>query len=348
VIRVLLRLARLSNAPTVASQCLAGAWLAHAAFAPGTTFDWLALLRVTVTCLLAYAGGMILNDVLDERVDRRERPDRPIPSGAIARARAGAAAVACLGAALGIAWIFGHAMEARATVALVVAAVLYDAIHLRTRAATILLGACRGLVYVVAGCGQAATGLPEEAWAMLVAPALFVGAFVTLFSLVARGEADPAEEVASRIRCGRCGGTAARADRACPSCGATLDAATGLGILVARPASGRGAWMEALGILPILAILATLSVHATAKGADFAPVPPALLGVVVLAPWTLAAGRLARRGGPFVGPAIGRWIASISLVDATLLLAVGQPWPALAAFACFVAARLLSRRIAPS
>ena len=35
---------------------------------------------------LFYTAGMILNDVLDDDVDRRERPERPLPSGAVSRA----------------------------------------------------------------------------------------------------------------------------------------------------------------------------------------------------------------------------------------------------------------------
>jgi hypothetical protein len=62
----------------------------------------------------------------------------------------------------------------------------------------------------------------------------------------------------------------------------------------------------------------------------------------------MAAGRRARAGGAAIGPAVGLWIAAIALVDATLLLALGNAWLGLGAAACFLVARLAARRIAPS
>ena len=39
------------------------------------------LTLLAATCL--YAGGMVLNDVFDLAIDRKERPERPLPSGRI-------------------------------------------------------------------------------------------------------------------------------------------------------------------------------------------------------------------------------------------------------------------------
>jgi len=74
--RTLLVLGRVSNLPTVWSNCLAG-WL----IADGGTFQRLLLVCVGASCL--YLGGMFLNDAFDVEFDRQHRGERPIPSGAI-------------------------------------------------------------------------------------------------------------------------------------------------------------------------------------------------------------------------------------------------------------------------
>jgi ribosomal protein L37E len=335
----LLRLARLSNAPTVASQCLAGAALGAIAQRDGA-LDGVALLRSVGVVLLTYAGGMILNDVLDEPVDRRERPDRPLPSGQISRATAAAAAVACLGGALGLAWGWGHETEARFATALVIAAVVYDAMHLVTSGSVVLLGICRGLVYPVAALGQhdgASSGVARDA---PIAMAVFVGLYVTLFSLVARGEAEREKLVSTGVRCNRCGSREIDARPTCPSCGQAIDAASGQGVIRHRRADPwqRGPWLEWLAIVPLLGVVAA------AAPRDPLGLPAALALIVV----TMIAGRRARAGGAAIGPAVGLWIAAIALVDATLLFALGKVWLGLGAVACFLLARLAARRIAPS
>lgn len=341
----LLRLARLSNAPTVASQCLAGATLG-AVVHGHESLDGAALARSIGIVGLTYAGGMILNDVLDEPVDRVERPDRPLPSGAIGRTTATAAAVACLGGALGLAWGLGHPTEAKFATALVIAAVLYDAMHLLTAGTTLLLGACRGLVYLVAGLAQSAAAWGAAERDALLPMAVFVGAYVAVFSVIARGEADAGRESPVGFRCDRCGSRDLAGRTACPACGQAIDLATGSGVLGQRRADPwqQGAWLEWLWILPVLGIVAS----AVPRGATASGFALALPAAVLLIGLSTAAGRRARSGGKAVGPAIGLWIATIALVDATLLLSLGHAWLGLAAIACFLVARGLARRIAPS
>ena len=75
-LRTLLALGRVSNLPTVWSNCLAGWWLGG-----GGNFGKLPLLLFGVSAL--YTGGMFLNDAFDAEFDRQRRAERPIPSGAI-------------------------------------------------------------------------------------------------------------------------------------------------------------------------------------------------------------------------------------------------------------------------
>jgi len=71
-----LTLGRVSNLPTVWTNTLAGALLAGARDL-GAEFA-----LVVLAFSLFYTGGMFLNDAFDAPWDARERPERPIPSGA--------------------------------------------------------------------------------------------------------------------------------------------------------------------------------------------------------------------------------------------------------------------------
>src|SRR5690349_5384571 len=75
-LRALLVLGRLSNLPTVWSNCVAGWWLGGKGDA--ANLGW----AIAGTSLL-YTGGMFLNDAFDESFDREHAKERPIPSGAI-------------------------------------------------------------------------------------------------------------------------------------------------------------------------------------------------------------------------------------------------------------------------
>src|SRR5881397_4073070 len=92
-VRTLLLLGRVSNVPTVWSNCLAG-WL----LAGGGEGNRFAILCFAGTFL--YIGGMYLNDAFDAQFDQQHRPERPIPSGAIRPEAVWAAGFCWLGAGL--------------------------------------------------------------------------------------------------------------------------------------------------------------------------------------------------------------------------------------------------------
>jgi hypothetical protein len=155
--RAWLQLARISNTPTVVSNTIAGAVLAVAAPSAGV------VAAVAVAMALFYTAGMVLNDVADEAIDRRERPERPIPSGAITRT----AALTAFGVLVvgGLAILAAEGWRALAAGAgLVVLIVVYDLWHKGNALSPVLMGACRALVYVIAGFAVADT-LPWELWA---------------------------------------------------------------------------------------------------------------------------------------------------------------------------------------
>jgi len=142
-LRTLLILGRVSNLPTVWSNCLAGWWLGG-----GGTIGKLPLLLLGVSAL--HTGGMFLNDAFDAEFDRQRRASRPIPSGAIslepvwvwsfALLALGALSLALLGKTTGA-----------LTLALLACIIIYDATHKAVMASPWLLGLCRFWVYVIAG-----------------------------------------------------------------------------------------------------------------------------------------------------------------------------------------------------
>src|SRR5437016_1602514 len=141
-LRTLLVLGRISNLPTVWSNCLA-AWL----LAGGGGWG-----RFVVLCAgssLLYTAGMFLNDAFDAEFDRRYRVERPIPSGQInARAVWGMASALIL-----VGWLVLLALGTKTAIfgaILVACIVVYDAIHKRTALAPLLMAACRFLLYLVA------------------------------------------------------------------------------------------------------------------------------------------------------------------------------------------------------
>lgn len=83
----LLKLMRISAWPTLLSNVLAAWWLTENASGRSAAPGLLPLLLLTGTCF--YLAGMVLNDFFDVGIDARERPERPIPSGAVSRTEAG-------------------------------------------------------------------------------------------------------------------------------------------------------------------------------------------------------------------------------------------------------------------
>jgi 4-hydroxybenzoate polyprenyltransferase len=143
-----LQLARVSNTPTVVSNAVAGAVLAS------VEADVATVVLVAVAMALFYTAGMILNDLFDEEVDRVQRPERPIPSGAVSRPAALVAATGLFVVGLALLLVAGLA-PFLAGLGLVGLIVLYDAWHKANPLSPVLMGGCRALVYVVAALAVA-------------------------------------------------------------------------------------------------------------------------------------------------------------------------------------------------
>ena len=166
-LRTLLILGRVSNLPTVWSNCLVG-WLLGGGGSP---------VRFAVLCAGAsflYVGGMYLNDAFDAQFDAQHRRERPIPSGAISEKAVWQLGFAALAAGMILLSVLGMP-TALLAVLLGSTIVIYDAIHKIFAFTPILMAACRFYLYLAAASvGYAGiTGL--SIWAALVLACYVVG-----------------------------------------------------------------------------------------------------------------------------------------------------------------------------
>jgi heme O synthase-like polyprenyltransferase len=174
--RAWLQMARVSNTPTTVSNTVAGAVLVSTTAAAGT------VAVVAVAIALFYTAGMILNDVFDEAIDRRERPERPLPSGRVSH-QAALLAVVVLFVAGELLLALEGWRPVVAGLGLIGLIVLYDAWHKGNALSPLLMAACRLMVYVIAGLAVA-SALNTELWG--AAALLFV--YIVGLTQVAKAE----------------------------------------------------------------------------------------------------------------------------------------------------------------
>lgn len=172
-------LGRISNLPTVWSNCLAGCWLGG-----WNTPD--ALLLLCLGSTLLYTGGMFLNDACDVEFDAKFRPERPIVSGTLSRRVVIIAAAVLLVVGVGlIAKVDGSSGIFAIGLAMLI--VIYDWTHKRIRTGPLLMAGCRFLLFLVAASAGLA-GINSRTF--LCASAL--GIYVAGLSYLARSESRPA------------------------------------------------------------------------------------------------------------------------------------------------------------
>lgn len=179
----ILQLIRLPALPTALADILLGYWLTRL---PGEPIGSPSLLILLVASGSLYSLGMVLNDLADLKVDKKERPNRPIPSGAVsefgARVVAMVLATVALGATLAMQSLWGPAIAA----ALLIAILLYDFVLKETPLGPWNMGLCRGL-NVLLGMSGALNGSLPILWLLIVPFHLL---YVAGFTLFGRQEAE--------------------------------------------------------------------------------------------------------------------------------------------------------------
>ncbi len=177
-LRTLLILGRVSNVPTVWSNCFAGWFLSG-----GGDWGGFGLMTFAATCL--YIGGMYLNDAFDAQFDQQHRPERPIPSRAIRVEAVWAWGFSWLAVGLALMFLFSKTTIICALL-LVVSILVYDVVHKIFAFSPVLMAACRFfLILLAASVGT--NGITGHAiWAALVLMAYIIG-----LSYLARKETAP-------------------------------------------------------------------------------------------------------------------------------------------------------------
>ncbi|SMB99557.1 UbiA prenyltransferase [Hymenobacter roseosalivarius DSM 11622] len=129
-----------------------------------------------------YGGGVVFNDVFDAELDRIERPERPIPSGAASRASASVLGTLLLLGGIGAAFQVSRTSGLIAA-AIAVLALAYDAVGKHHAVLGPLnMGACRG--------GNLLLGLSavpaavSQLWYLALIPVVYIAAITA----ISRGE----------------------------------------------------------------------------------------------------------------------------------------------------------------
>lgn len=186
------QLVRLPNSFTLISDTTAASLIVGSYLLPATAF---ALTLLASFC--AYWAGMILNDVVDIEEDRISRPTRPLPSGRISPVIAGHIATGMLlvGPVLILVvttfhtsqklWM-GAAFASAAILSLTVRA--YNSKLKHTFFGPILMGLCRTLNILMAGCTMLSVGEIESPPIALVWYAGAIGLYIMGVTVYAKRE----------------------------------------------------------------------------------------------------------------------------------------------------------------
>jgi len=207
-----LRLFRIPNVFTAAADVMMGFLFVQ------TDSDWQTDPRAWATLLalvfasgMLYIAGMILNDVYDIKQDLEERPERPLPSGAISLswARFLGYDLLILGAALAAlaGWLNPLAdtipwRSGAIGIALAACVVLYDRILKHTPLAPLAMGGCRFL-NVLLGMSIGAVALESSSVALFfdgssLVVACGIGVYIVGVTVFARNEAQKEEKKSPR------------------------------------------------------------------------------------------------------------------------------------------------------
>ena len=182
-LRALLVLGRVSNLPTIWSNCLCG-WLIGVGHSDSFRMDWAMFAWLAIGAAAMYLGGMVLNDVCDVAFDREHRPERPIPSGEIAEKTVWYLGIGLLAVGTGLLAIPGGA-TALLALALFNCILLYNFIHKKTEWSPGLIAVCRLLLVVLAACFAFGTTGEKVAFFVHLHSGAAVWTALVLFAYVA-------------------------------------------------------------------------------------------------------------------------------------------------------------------
>jgi len=183
-----IRLMRPANIVTAIADILAGFAVSGAALQLfsseiyGSTSLLNSVLWLILSTIGLYGGGIVFNDVFDAKLDRKERPERPIPSGKASVVSAGILGIILLAIGITAAW---QVSTLSGIIALAVAAlaILYDAWgKYQLIFGPVNMGLCRGgnLLLGVSAIPAAV----QDLWFLALIPIIYIAAI----TMISRGE----------------------------------------------------------------------------------------------------------------------------------------------------------------
>ncbi len=197
-LHAVLTLGRISNLPTIWTNCLA-AWVLNrlgrdvplfelppADVAENLVFDPVQWVWILLGASLLYVSGTTLNDAFDEEFDRQHNTNRPIPAGVLPVGQVWIIGFAEMLGGAGI--LYFQVGVSPVYLALLCLAILaYDAVHKKWSGSVLLMGACRlFLWWTVATAGlEDGNGLTP----LLIVWSIGLLLYIAGITFVARGEA---------------------------------------------------------------------------------------------------------------------------------------------------------------
>ncbi len=197
-LRALLVLGRVSNLPTIWSNCLCG-WLLGKGYTGSESLDWWVFAMLVIGASGVYLGGMYLNDACDVAWDSEHRPERPIPSGVIHEKAVWAIGIGLMAGGMFFLCLPGG-MTALLALLLFNMVLTYNFLHKRLSWSPGLIALCRLLLILMAASyGHVNTGSSAPFFQMPVAglatwTALALFAYVAGLSVLAKAESEPGEK----------------------------------------------------------------------------------------------------------------------------------------------------------
>jgi 4-hydroxybenzoate polyprenyltransferase len=131
-------LVRLPNLFTLPSNVLVGYFMVSSM----TMTSYVQILLLVTISILLYCVGLILNDLCDYSIDKKERPDRPLASGKVSRRAAIGLVVTFSSLALALSFIINITTFVISSI-LLITIFGYDKILKKTRAGPFTIGAAR-------------------------------------------------------------------------------------------------------------------------------------------------------------------------------------------------------------
>lgn len=192
-LRAWLELVRVPNLVTVPGDIVLG-WMCSGASVTDIR-DARRLALLILVSLLLYMAGLVMNDICDVGADRRERPERPLPSDRVSFRAAVSAAVVLFTAAAALSFLLGR-NTAGAAILLAILIGLYDAAAKKVAVlGPLVMGLCRG-ANVILGASTASLSVLESADVLV--PAGIVVAYIAAVTFIAARETTSAPKGLAR------------------------------------------------------------------------------------------------------------------------------------------------------